>query len=577
MDDYRLKTSFDAYRSTSSTQGRPAGSRQHRLPGGDSFRLKAIYPDFERGAARHARPPSGPPALQVTLARPAPLAAARRAGHHARRLAGGGLRRTAARPRRPALRHRGAGVGPRSAGGDPPRRRRRLAAARRGARRSSAARSASTSCWPTRRAAPSTRPAAASGATRRRSSRPSVDGRSTETLVTAAQPRGVFLRDGKSALVFEKRDKEVKAFLSHVTARQGDKVQRAVISVNDPFDFGGWTLYQVNYNPEDPTYSGLEAVRDPGVLWVFVGFGAHLPRRLLHALRRAAAARAAASSARRPPRRRPPRPEGDRTCSSTSSSSTPSSPSPACSTWPRRWPTRLAWVSPSRLPGRAGTALMVAGVALNTARHRRPLDRGRPRALQVALRVAGLLRLLHRAALRGLRAALQDAALRRGRRPDGLRLHGLRPRQVGRRDRQAAAGAAVAAGSCRTSWSTSSATRAVAIATGVAVVQLLASRDPLRAAAHHHEGRLGPLRRAARPRPDLLRRGPLRLRAAHHRAAGRLGLGQERLGRLLGLGPEGELVAGDLARSTGPTCTCARCGAGAATGPPGSPSSASRW
>jgi hypothetical protein len=36
--------------------------------------------------------------------------------------------------------------------------------------------------------------------------------------------------------------------------------------------YNGWTLYQVNYNPEDPTYSGLEAVYDPGVAWVFFGF-----------------------------------------------------------------------------------------------------------------------------------------------------------------------------------------------------------------------------------------------------------------------------------------------------------------
>jgi hypothetical protein len=36
---------------------------------------------------------------------------------------------------------------------------------------------------------------------------------------------------------------------------------------------GPWKLYQVNYDPKDPSYSGLEAVRDPGVNWVFVGFG----------------------------------------------------------------------------------------------------------------------------------------------------------------------------------------------------------------------------------------------------------------------------------------------------------------
>ncbi len=94
----------------------------------------------------------------------------------------------------------------------------------------------------------------------------------SEQVVMANQPRGVFVEADKSALVFEKRDKEVKAFRSHVTARKGDTLKRAVVSVNDPLDFAGWTLYQVNYNPEDPTYSGLEAVRDPGVPWVFTGF-----------------------------------------------------------------------------------------------------------------------------------------------------------------------------------------------------------------------------------------------------------------------------------------------------------------
>jgi cytochrome c biogenesis protein ResB len=89
--------------------------------------------------------------------------------------------------------------------------------------------------------------------------------------MSAVQPSAFMLAPTR-ALVFEKRDKEVKAFLSHVTARQGSTMERAVISVNDPFTFGGWTLYQVNYNPEEPNYSGLEAVRDPGVTWVFLGF-----------------------------------------------------------------------------------------------------------------------------------------------------------------------------------------------------------------------------------------------------------------------------------------------------------------
>jgi hypothetical protein len=92
-----------------------------------------------------------------------------------------------------------------------------------------------------------------------------------EQLMSAVRP-SAFMLGPTRALVFEKRDKEVKAFVSNVTARQGSTVDRRAIAVNDPMTFGGWTLYQVNYNPEDPTYSGIEAVYDPGVIWVFTGF-----------------------------------------------------------------------------------------------------------------------------------------------------------------------------------------------------------------------------------------------------------------------------------------------------------------
>ncbi len=73
-------------------------------------------------------------------------------------------------------------------------------------------------------------------------------------------------------LVYEKRPDEKRAYISWVTASQGAKETKSVVSVNDPMSLDGWTLYQVNYNPEDPTYSGLEAVYDPGVAWVFFGF-----------------------------------------------------------------------------------------------------------------------------------------------------------------------------------------------------------------------------------------------------------------------------------------------------------------
>jgi hypothetical protein len=257
LDDYKLKTSFDP------------DLAWHRLPQGDRFRLKAIYPDFEL-VPRMTPAAEGPPALQVTLAgRPLWLAPGEVAA------APGGSLAVAFGEQRPppppgvatsvlvsarervAVVHRADGdaVVPLTAGlallGGAIRLDQLLDHAVRGATYQTR-----SSEWRNPAVVLETE----------------LNGRPSETLATAAQPRGVFLRDGRAALVFEKRDKEVKAFLSHVTARQGDRVERAVISVNDPFDFEGWTLYQVNYNPEDPTYSGLEAVRDPGVRWVFVGF-----------------------------------------------------------------------------------------------------------------------------------------------------------------------------------------------------------------------------------------------------------------------------------------------------------------
>jgi hypothetical protein len=99
----------------------------------------------------------------------------------------------------------------------------------------------------------------------------SADGRTNEQLVMAQAPQAVFVAPER-ALLFEKREQEVKAYVSHVTAVKDGKRSSQTISVNEPMTFNGWTLYQVNYNPADPTYSGLEAVYDPGVFWVFLGF-----------------------------------------------------------------------------------------------------------------------------------------------------------------------------------------------------------------------------------------------------------------------------------------------------------------
>ena len=271
MDDYKLKTSFDPVKVdvfNPKADQLPDLSR-HRLPGGDSFRLKAVYPDFEV-VTRTAPAAEGAPALLVTLAgrsqwlqpgetvvtpdgglavafaeqRPAPAAGATTSvlvSSADRRVVVWRADGEASQPLAEKLPLLGGAV----------RIEQLLPHSTRGAFYQTR-----SDTWRNPAVVIET----------------SVNGVLSDTLATAAQPRGVFLRDGRSALVFEKRDKEVKAFLSHVTAGQGPSMVRAIISVNEPFDYGGWTLYQVNYNPEDPTYSGLEAVRDPGVLWVFVGF-----------------------------------------------------------------------------------------------------------------------------------------------------------------------------------------------------------------------------------------------------------------------------------------------------------------
>jgi hypothetical protein len=78
------------------------------------------------------------------------------------------------------------------------------------------------------------------------------------------QPRGI--------LTFERRAEEAKSYQSHVTAITATESKKALVAVNDPFTFQGWTFYQVNYDPKNPRYSGLEAVYDPGVNYVFAGF-----------------------------------------------------------------------------------------------------------------------------------------------------------------------------------------------------------------------------------------------------------------------------------------------------------------
>jgi len=97
------------------------------------------------------------------------------------------------------------------------------------------------------------------------------NGETRDAVLIARTPSALRFGDGL-ALGFERRGEDARAFRSQVHLARGDQTLAATVAVNEPVRFGGWTLYQVNYDPKDPTYSGLDAVFDPGLVVVFAGF-----------------------------------------------------------------------------------------------------------------------------------------------------------------------------------------------------------------------------------------------------------------------------------------------------------------
>lgn len=52
----------------------------------------------------------------------------------------------------------------------------------------------------------------------------------------------------------------------------GVVVRKKTIEVNSPLSYKGYTFYQSGYNPEDPKWTSLQVVKDPGVPLVYLGF-----------------------------------------------------------------------------------------------------------------------------------------------------------------------------------------------------------------------------------------------------------------------------------------------------------------
>lgn len=63
--------------------------------------------------------------------------------------------------------------------------------------------------------------------------------------------------------------REPKLFQSRLSllSNEGGVMETQEVLVNEPLRFGGWWLYQADWDPDNPSFSGIQAVYDPG-LWV---------------------------------------------------------------------------------------------------------------------------------------------------------------------------------------------------------------------------------------------------------------------------------------------------------------------
>lgn len=79
--------------------------------------------------------------------------------------------------------------------------------------------------------------------------------------------------DGKTILALEPKSDEVKAYRSTLTVLEGgNKVMEKTVAVNDPLHYKGFSFYQSSFRKEDPNYSGIQVVKDPGLPLIWAGF-----------------------------------------------------------------------------------------------------------------------------------------------------------------------------------------------------------------------------------------------------------------------------------------------------------------
>ncbi len=103
-------------------------------------------------------------------------------------------------------------------------------------------------------------------------------GRTEEKWLEAIGPDGLpkpeTFFEKKIGLVYKAKDVEPEDFRSELVVLDatGRQLAKKTVGVNDPLVFQGHWFYQSNYNPDDPSVSGIMVVHESGLWLVYVGF-----------------------------------------------------------------------------------------------------------------------------------------------------------------------------------------------------------------------------------------------------------------------------------------------------------------
>lgn len=73
------------------------------------------------------------------------------------------------------------------------------------------------------------------------------------------------------ALLFDRNPKQEKGYESIVRFVYAGKIEETIIKVNKPYKFMGYKFYQSDYDPQNPDFSGIMAVKEPGENVIYVG------------------------------------------------------------------------------------------------------------------------------------------------------------------------------------------------------------------------------------------------------------------------------------------------------------------